>query len=274
MSDSTIVLAQLFAEGCTAELYLNGAPISRLSNPEINTENTVAEQWLIPGLNTIEVLINPGEHPSIARSDVKNVDYDAPMKATGRLIRFPDGADGRVESGTVLAEANFVWEAGNPNRMQLPASVSASTELGNAHGAWAWQSCPVLTLDEALIEEARQVMDSLESAIRGGHADQLFRLTEIQNRECMRALPAWSEDMVRAEFANMVATFKDAGNEAFPKRDPANHDFRLVCGGRLVELIDKDFQASFRLKNPDSGYVLFMNTFLGRVGKELRVIRS
>lgn len=271
---ATIVLAQLVAEECVAELYVNGAPISRLDYRRgVTMENTAAEQWIIPGTNTVEVLVEPGSTPSLARYEERDLERK-PIVAIARLIRFEDGARGTVESGQLLAEAKWEWTPDKPDTQRFPKSEKATVDLGAAHGAWAWQSAPVLTLDDALIAEARAVIDDLEAAIRGGHVDRLWNLTELQQRECLRAFPAVSEEFVKTELASMVQNFREGGDASFLVRDPAEHDFRLVCGGRLLELVDKDNQPSFRMVDPGTQQVSYFPTFVGRHGNELRVMRS
>lgn len=273
MSESTIVLSQLVIENCSAELHLNGAPLSRLTNDGISAENMAAEQWLIPGTNTIEVVVEPGSTPSIARTASKDLDYAKPMTAIGRLIRFRDGVKATVDNGELLVEARFEWRDGQPNRMQFPASASASADLGAAHGAWLWQSAPVLTLDEALIDEARALMDELEANIRGGNLEGLWRLTELQMMDCVRAFSAVSEEFLRGELASMIATYRGADPDPFIPRIREQHDFRLVCGGRLLQLVDKDFKPSFRLLDARTQQIAHFPTYVGRVGKELKVLR-
>lgn len=272
MSEPTIVLSQLWAQNCSAELYVNGAPISRLSNEGIDTENMAAEQWLVPGTNTIEVVIEPGSTPSVARTEAKDLDY-RPMAAAARLIRFKEGVKATVENGELLVEARFEWKDGQPNRMHFPHSVGASVDLGAAHGAWLWQSAPSLTLDDALVDEARAVMDELEAAIRGKHLDRLWALTELQMTDCVRAFSAVTADFLKNELAQMIAHHTQPGFDPFLPRDRAQHDFRLVCGGRLLQLVDKDFRPSFRLVDPPTQRITHFPTYLGRVGKDLRVLR-
>lgn len=272
MSDQTIVLSQLVVDGCTAELYLNGAPISHLLDPNISAENMAAEQWLVPGNNTLEVVVMVGSKPSVAKTEPRDLDFK-PMSAIARLIRFKDGVKATVENGELLLEATWEWRDGNPNKLRFPQSGFASKDFGAAHGAWAWQSAPVLTLDDALIDEARAVMDELEAAIKSGHLDRLWKLTELQMQDCVRAFSAVSEEFLRGELASMIATYKDAGDDAFVPRERSRHDFRLVCGGRLLQLVDEDFKPSFRLIDPRTQQIVHFPTYLGRVGNDLRVLR-
>ncbi|MBK6513880.1 MAG: hypothetical protein IPM79_29205 [Polyangiaceae bacterium] len=272
MSQSTIILSQLEIDDCRAELFVNGAPLSRLTNSGVHLENVAAEQWLIPGSNVIEVLVEPGPTPSQARAGVNDLEF-RPMSAIARLIRFSEGAKGTVETGELLGAATFDWRGGNPNRQAFPRSVTSTVELGAAHGAWLWQSAPALTLDDALIDEARAVMDELEAAIRGSHADRVWSLLELQNSELLRAFPAYTEAGLRQELTQMLSYYKAAGEVSALPRDRGAHDFRLVCGGRLVQLVDKDYDPTFRIMDTRLERVVHFPLFLGRVGKELRVLR-
>src|SRR5262249_20214455 len=71
VSSSAIVHALLSVKTCTAELYLNDVPISRLTPAGLAAEGRAIEQYLIPGTNRIELLVEPGERPSQTRSGTR-----------------------------------------------------------------------------------------------------------------------------------------------------------------------------------------------------------
>jgi hypothetical protein len=273
MSDpDSVVMAQLEIQGCSAELYLNAVPLIRL-HPEVTMfgENVAVQQWLTRGDNRLELLVEPGATPSVARSELRTVDRRE-MKAVARLLRFKDGADGTAESGTLLAEASFEWDLTQPPRMTLPHSVVATSTFGSSFGPWAWESLPVLTLDAALVDEACEILGELDTAVRGKHADRVWQLTELQMRDAAKAYPGLNEEFLRADIDDMLRTFAEEGDPICP-RDRSEHDFRLVAGGRLLQLVDKDFRPSFRLKDRKRGQIVPFPTYLGRVGGTLRIVR-
>lgn len=267
----SVIMTQLEIKGCAAVLYLNAVPITRLTPETVAGENCAVQQWLVPGENKLELLVEPGPTPSLARSPSFELERRE-MTAVARLLKFKEGDDGTAQSGTMLAEVRFEWDAEKPNTLTFPQSVFTSTQLGSSFGPWAWQSYPDLVLDQSLIDEAQAILLELDAAVRGNHADRIWQLTELQMLDTARAYPALTEAYLRADITDMLQVFGVDGDPTLP-RDPANQDFRLVAGAKLLELCDKDFRPSFRLRDRRRGQIVPFPTFLARVGKDLRIVR-
>jgi hypothetical protein len=270
MSASTIVFAQLEVRGCAAELWLNGAPLIRLGAENTPIENAAAGMLVVPGTNRLDVLVEPGSTPSTARTENRQMPF-RPMRAVGRLIRFREGEPGLVENGELLGEASLLWEGGRPERRAFPAEVGVQIEMYGGHGRWAWQDGPVLTLDAALRAEVDALLDDLERAVRAGDADRVWRLTELQLHDALRAFPALTEAAMRDELAALLEHAKKSGDPVVP-RDRDAHDFRLVAGGRMLELVDRDWSTSFKVRDPDGSATPY-RILLARVDGRLRVMR-
>jgi hypothetical protein len=267
---STILLAQLKVEGCTAELHLNGVPLIRIPPGRVPIENVAAEGYVIPGTNRLDVLVEPGA-PGAARTGSAEHDF-RPIQAIGRLIRFPDGVPGTVEHGELIGETSFAWPEPRPQRRAFPVEVGTQLELGPAHGRWAWQDAPPLVLDDALVAEASAVLDDVERALRMFDADALWRLAELQLEDVQRAYPAVSEAHLRGELTTLLDHAKKASDPVI-RRDPAEHDFRLVAGGRMLQLVDRDYSTSVKLRDPGDGSAISYAIALARIDGRLRIVR-
>jgi hypothetical protein len=271
MSTTTVILAQLEVEGCTAELLVNGVPLSRIAPPKMFVENVAAETFLIPGTNRLDVLVEPGETPSTARAPHREIPF-RPMRATGRLIRFPEGVPGTVEHGELLAETAFVWEDGRPSRRTFPVEVGTQVEILGAGAQWPFLDAPPLSLDDALVAEARALLDEVEQAIRAADADRIFRLAEIQLRDVQRAYPAVTDALLRADVSTRLQETEKSPDPVLP-RDPGQHDFRLVAGDRVLQLVDRDWTTSFKLRDPGDGGPIPYRILVARIDGVLRIVR-
>jgi hypothetical protein len=225
----------------------------------------------VPGTNVLEVLIEPGPSPTRARSEFHELAF-RPMEAIGRLIRFEEGAPGLAEHGRILGETRFSWSSPHPERRMFPLDVSTQIELGQAHGRWGWQDAVPLTLNEALVDEACALLDQVEMLIRHTHADGLWRLTELQLADVQRAYPTVTESFLRADLKSLMTHYQGAPDPVMA-RDRQQHDFRLVGGGRLLELLDRDFSTSFKLRDPGDGSAVPYRIMLARIGSALRIVR-
>lgn len=273
LAPDSIIHAQLEISGCTAELWLNGVPVMRLDQTpgRVPIQNFAVMQLLVPGTNMLEIVVEPGSTPSVGRTEKRELMFSK-MWATGRLIRFEEGASGLVEEGHLLTEVNFRWDDPTLNdRMMFPKSSGMQVEMGAAFGTWGWQKAPDLVLDEALIAEARAVLDELEAALRAFDEQRFWQLTELQIKDVLRAYPALSEPAMRSELTTMIAHIKEGKDPVFA-RDPENHDFRIVGGGKLLQCIDKDWTTSFKVRDP-AGDVLPYRIMLARIDGKLRVVR-
>jgi hypothetical protein len=270
MSTTHIIYAELDVKGCTAEIYVNGLPITRLEPDTTRFEAIAAEEYVIPEENTLELLVEPGSRPSLARTERR--DRATPnASAVARLVRYPDGVFTEAENGEILAEIR--WE-GRPESASFPQSISrpAPLERRMGLGRWAWQDAPPLTLDDALIHETRAVLDEVARAIRSRDAGTFWRATEIRVREGLRAYPAMNEEEGREELAKVLAYYGRSPDPVIPLR-PERHDFRLVAGDRVLQCIDDDWTASLKLKNPDGGDPVPYPLFLSRIDGRLQVVR-
>jgi hypothetical protein len=271
MSNGTIVVAQLEVDGCIAELYLNGIPLIRLAPPKIPIQNRAVEQFLVPGENTLEVLVEPGSRPLLARIEERRIPF-RPMRATGRLIRFPEGVPGTVEHGDLLAEANFSWSQASLAQQVFPRSARTGFDMGAAHGYFVWQAAPEIVLDPATIEEARAVLDQVEAAIRAHDIDWLLRLNQVMVRDTIRSYSAMDDGFLRREITNLMRRQQKVLDPVIP-RDPHTHDFRVVAGGRILQCIDVDWTSSFKLRSPTGGAPLPYMLFLARIDGKLQIVR-
>ncbi len=272
-ADDTILHAQLEVTDCTAELWVNGVPAIRIvaSPTRIPIESLAVAQLLIPGTNLIELLVEPGPTPSLARTEKRILPFKK-MKASARLIRFRDGSSGLPEDGDILAETFFRWEDASLEQQQFPQSSAKQIELGPAFGRWAWQDAPELSLDDTLLAEARSVLDDVEAAIRAFHADRFWQLTELQIKDVLRAYPAVTEEYLRGDLATMFNHYRKMKDPVM-KRSPEDQDFRLVAGGKLLQCIDKDWSTAFKLRDPDDGGPVPYSIFLARIDGQLRIVR-
>jgi hypothetical protein len=268
MSEEHVLHAELEVKDCVAELYVNGIPVRRLG-PDTQPRATHAVQhYLIPGTNEIELLVEPGPTPSVARTKASQKLLPK-ASAVARLIKYPDGAFPEPENGETLAEVHY---RGKTDYEELfPKSFIGQAEIGAAFGRWSWQDAPDLVLDEATVKEALAVIKEAEMALRSGSVDAVMAVIEISFKECWRAYPANEEKMLRAEMEAFLGSLKSVPEPILPA-DPARIDFRLVARDKILECIDKDWETSLRLVN-EEGLEVPYSLLLARIGGRLRVVR-
>jgi hypothetical protein len=266
-----VIHAQLEVEGCTAELWLNGIPITRLGPHTAPLESRAAQQFLVAGTNRIELLVEPGRSPSCARTDVRERRLEG-ARAVGRLLRFEDGTIPDAEFGETLAEVTYRSEEDRSPADRFPRSLFAERDLGGIVGRWAYEDAPILSMEEALIDEAHAALEAIAEAIRQGSTARFLELLEVQVREAARAYPALTEEYLREDLTKLLADYHRAKEPVVPL-DRERHDFRLVAGGRMIECVDVDWRPSLMLRDPDVEVEAPYAIFLARIEGKLRVVR-
>ena len=265
-----VIYAQIYAEGCSAELWLNGFPLSRITPKGMRGESIAAQQFLITGTNTLELVVAPQGRPSRARHERrKEVIPEAMVK--GWVTRYEDDAEPVPEQGAILCQVAFETPNPKTDPHEWPAIVSQPFDMSGI-ARWSWQDAEPITLNESVVDEARAVLQELGYATAVGLVEPYFKLTEILIRDCLEAYPAVQEDLIRADLAQFLAHYQKVKDPVVPLRREAN-DFRLVAGGRAMQCIDSDGTASLKLRNPDDDKPVPSNVFLARIGGKLRIVR-
>ncbi|WP_437669511.1 hypothetical protein [Sorangium sp. So ce131] len=265
----SVIYAELERRACAAELRVNGLPVAYLARTAGVFGTRAAHEYLVPGKNRIELLIEPGPKPSLARAQ-RRESMPAGAVATSRLVRYPAGAFIEPENGEVLAQLE--WQSTDAEEL-FPRVLEAEVDLGAFLGRWSWQDAPALTLDDALVAEAGAALARLAAAIRAGDLGAFWAATEVRIREAIRAYPALDEEAARTELGDFLALYRQGASEPVFALREERHDFRLVAGGRVLQCVDDDFQPSLRLRDPEDGSPVPYPILLARIGDRLEVVR-
>jgi hypothetical protein len=264
-----VVHAELFVRGCAAELYLNGIPLRRQTAPERPFVSIPVHQYLVPGDNRLEMLVEPGPTPTRARA--AEVQKRMPgAAAAARLVKYQPGVFADAENGELVAEV--AWEGAADRDEVFALSLGATAALGARAGRWAWQDAPPLTLDEATRAEILHVLGTIAQSFERGDAAPVLALLKPRFAEGMRAYPANDEETLTRELTAYVREVATEGWKVRPL-DPEAFDFRLCAGDRLVELVDRDWLPSLRFLAPDEAEPYGYPLTLARIDGRLAVVR-
>jgi len=271
----TVIIAQLEVEDCTAELYLNDIPVLRLVHDPVGPSeqplrNVAVQHLIIPGDNKLEVLVEPGPTPSVARYEQREMGFRA-MKATARLLRFVEGVPMYADNGEVLGQAVFEWRDGRPDQRTFPIAEWTMIGMGQGFGRWGWQDAPALTLDEATVAEASQLLDRMHRAISEARGDEVWRLAELQLEDVQRAYPV-TRSMLEQDMADRMDLVSTMRRPVLDLERDA-YDFRLVADRRMIQLVNRDYSTSLKLRHSKGLRPVPYRIMVARIGGELRIVR-
>jgi hypothetical protein len=265
-----VIYLHVDARGVSAEAELNGFPLLRAHLLPEDGAEAAAQQFLVPGENELVLRVEPGSRPSVAGTEQRVLTPPADALAVAQLVLYPDGVPLYPANGKVLCEA--VWSPSGAGAEVFPIERRAVVSLGAAFGRWSWQDAPVLTLDDALVAEARAALEALGTAMWRGPARAYKQLVALQASESRRAYPAWDEAEQAAFLDRLAASYQRAPEPGF-RLEAERHDFRLVAGGRVLQCVDDDFRGSLRLVDPAGGSDMRSCVYFARHDGALRVVR-
>ncbi len=230
----------------------------------------------MPGINALELVVEPGPTPSIARAPWKNR-VAAGASATARLVRREAHGFGEPPRDEELA--SLTWKGDPRAPTAFPAILHVEEDLGPLSGRWSWQDAPPLTLDDATRAEIAAVLATVANAFESGRPSEALDLLQVRFADHARAYP---EDNPRTPRAEMSSSIRRAASEGWSvcRLEPSAHDFRLCAGGRLVEIVDRSWLPSLRFASgatvgdePMSEEEIPFPMMLARIDGRLCVVR-
>ena len=140
-SKNLFYILEVTADHCVAEFYINDFPIVRRGGACGYYYGGPVNEYLIKGLNTLSVIIEPGDRPGSAMAgDNGGRRRAVPEKEAAvsmKLSRYPKGAIvGGPDGEALIASA---WQADEGRPMMLPQVRSVQVELDPPFGPWPWE---------------------------------------------------------------------------------------------------------------------------------------
>jgi hypothetical protein len=264
------VVVEAFVENCNAEVYLNDIPLGRIFGDGVRNPNLglTFNDYATQGPNTLEIVVEPGDTPSVARTQGSSRDTGG-MTAAARVSLYPPGlAIG--EPG--FRELQLVSFVGDGNARQFPYAVSAEVSIPTNFPEWEWERAPVLTLNAALVQEATQFLADFRRVYLHRDLAAQNALSELYMQEGCLAL---GEDFRerRAMINDLLTGMWQSPGWDMEPLEPDTFDFRLCAKGRLLQCISKTWQPVVSTTRDEEGERLMFPLFLGRVNGRLAWLR-
>ncbi|CAA0123007.1 Uncharacterised protein [BD1-7 clade bacterium] len=253
----------LYVKSCVAELYINGIPVRRMDSEEENFHSLVAHHLVQDGSNELEIVISPGDTPANAKNAGSNRKINEDAKACMQLVAYPVGAfAGDTESGTVQMELNWENDASSSAQISAPHIERTSKDLGTLLGMPTWSKLSVIDLEKSTQEIATTIAD-IHQAFENGNSQIICEYFKPQLSEAGRTLPEYGEENFREDLAFDIEDNRGKDDWVVPL-NTNEHDFRLCADGKLIEIIDRNWEPTIRTKADADGNVYPLPIFLGQ----------
>ncbi len=270
---SNVVVAQLETNRVSAELWLNGLPLLRATESWSRKSRPV-HQFLQPGPNRLELVVEPGFTPTTARLPWGSKTLPEKSWAEVRLLVFQHGSAPEPELGTMIAKLRFDGDAhSDGGRVEREHRFPAIAGI-DVHPSWTrqpvWAEAEPLRLDAALVEEAHTTLEELARALRAGDRAAYGVLAGTRVRGHLQAYPAMPVEMAERDVKELLTKCWERPDYVVD-HDRAAQEYRLVGGDRLLHVIGRDFTPAFKYRDAD-GVTFGDDMFLARMDGRLRVV--
>lgn len=285
----TMIHVDLRVKQCIAEFYLNDIPIRKLNPAFQGFYSEVAHLYLKDGHNEIKMIISPGDSPSEAESpsvlttstignennesgesdQVPQAKQAGEKNATMSIVQYPVGVFAGDESaGQVWMK--LTWQLADDPDVRFPAIVFESRNLDRQFGAWTWQRAEPLDLAKDLVE-IQATVATIHHAFYSGDGPWIAKMARYYLQDMGRAIPAYGANAFERDMVQDINT--NAGRKDWIKPISWDEtDFRLCAGGRLVQIIDKNWEPTIRTIPQTDGEIYPFPFFLGRIDGKFEIL--
>lgn len=260
-----MIYVEVDKQNCEVELYVNGIPM-RHSSTRQSSASIPAHRYLVDGANEIELIINPGPTPSQARTAQRELDSTG-MQAEARLVKYPVGVYPGDASGEVLGRVQ--WQGQNAKKEMFPKILATKIELGPLFGRSQWQDAEKVTLDKKTLAEISAYVEKFYVAFAASKGQELLDFAKIRIEEGDRANPGKNPTKENALFLSDVEERKQNKHWKVAPLRPQLFDFRLCAQGRMVEIVNTDWEPTIRGSFDDDSdgpytYQMFLSKIKGQ----------
>lgn len=243
---------------CDAGVFLNGAPIMRTTAKQTLRCSPPVSPWVIDGENTLEITIEgdgTGDESHIG-------------------VSLSSGEPGSIpEPGTSSVHACVDW---SPQAGSMPGNgpVALTTRAALTHpwGTWAWQTAPLLTLDDAAASDLTGFLQTLHAGLAEHRLDPLITASRIKLEEvgrCFDITPAAIKQQMQAGIRRLF----DTPECSLAPLDTAGPVIRPCCDGRLVQPLTPAGKPVLHLVGPDGKIAWFLDLFIARIDGAFCIVR-
>lgn len=242
-------------EGCDAEVFLNDAPIVRITPESSSAAFPTVSQWTINGENELKVVVaaalSGGDEPRVKAT-----------LTSGAAGGFPEPG-----SGPVYAAIDET-----PGASGRELVYSARGTLEHSWGVWSWQSAPAIALDEATKADLVNFLQTLHDALLQRCPEPLLDACGTMFEEVGRCYGMSAAD-ARNQMRAGIGFVGRSPEWSLAPLDPSGLLFRPCCGGRVVQPLTRDGQPALRQAVPIDGQSWSLPMFVARTGAGYGIVR-
>lgn len=260
-----LMLIKLVGQGCTAEAWVNGLPMARIS-PQAPEAVVPAHEAALTGVNRLELVVGPESGGSAAAA------LPAPhaMAAQLHLLLPRLGTTVDETQARTLARIDWACAAGDP--AVLPARQVQEPDLPIRFPRWRWLDAPVAPVTPALRVQAHAFVSGLARDLARGQTESFMSATRLRTEELALAYQR-SPDSESARLKEWLEQMYAVSRLVWQPLAPEEMQLRPLAGGRLLECLGADGRAALTTVPDKAGNTLALPVRLSVVEGRFYVLR-
>jgi hypothetical protein len=262
-----LMVIKLVGQGCTAEAWLNGLPMARIT-PLAPQAVVPVHEAALAGANELQLVVGPDSGSAQAAALLQTAPH--PMAVQVHLLLPRTGGAVDEAQARTLAQLDWACDAGQP--LTLPARERQVVDLAIRFPRWRWLDAPVVQTTPALTLRAHAFIWSLARDLARGQTDSFLAATRLRTEEFALAY----QRSIETETARLRESLEQMyASSSLVWRPLAPEDLRLrpLADGRLLECLGADGGAALTTVPDKLGHVLALPLKLSVVEDRFYVLR-
>ncbi len=262
-----LMVIKLDGQGCTAEAWLNGLPVARVTPLTPSSVVPVHEAALV-GTNRLELVVGPdGGAPGAAA-----LLGTAPHAMVAQLHLLLPRMDHAIDEAQARTLARLEWSCAAGDPLTLPARRVQDAELPIRFPRWRWLDAPVAQPTPTLVQQVHAFVCVLARDLARGQTESFMAATRLRTEELAIAyqrspesealrLSEWLDQMYASSCLVWQPLMLD------------EMQLRPLAGGRLLECLGGDGRAALTTMPDKAGNTLALPLKLSVVEGRFYVLR-
>jgi hypothetical protein len=261
-----LMVIKLDSAGCTAEAWLNGLPMARVT-PQAPHAVAPVHEAALAGANRLELVVGPDSGAAAAA-----LPEHAPHAMAAQVHLLLPRMNSPVDEAQARTLARLEWtcEAGDP--MKLPLRRMMDADLPLRFPRWRWLDAPVVQVTPTLAQEIHAFVAGLARDLARGQTESFMAATRLRTEELATAYQRSPESealRVREWLDQMYAS----ASLVWQPLALDEMQLRPLAGGRLLECLGSGGRAALTTVPDKSGTTLALPLKLSVVENRFYVLR-
>jgi hypothetical protein len=262
-----LMVIKLVGEGCTAEAWLNGLPVARITPLAREAVVPVHEASLV-GSNRLELVVGPDSGAQSAAELLQTAPHT--MAAQVHLLLPRVGR--AIDESQVRTLGRLEWSCAAGGPLALPASQRQEIDLAIRFPRWRWLDAPVVKPTPVLTQQAYAFVSGLARDLARGQTESFMVATRLRTEELALAYQR-SPDSEGVRIREWLEQMYASSRLVWQPLTPDEMQLRPLAGGRLLECLGGDGRAALTTMPDKMGNILALPLKLSVVEGRFYVLR-